>query len=687
MQFTQPLFLIGYAAILIPILIHLFNFRRYRTYYFSNVKMLQDVAQKTKRESRVKHIIVLCLRCLAIIALVTAFARPYFPNQNTDKKSGNLVSIYIDNSFSMEGNTAEGSLFYDGIENARQIINNFDFSDQFILYNNNFSSKQRMKLTKEEALQELDTWEISPNSRTWQELLSFEKNACTEASNSNIFHYYISDFQKNNFNFEQYSHQDGSASYLIHKPAKEVNNISIDSCWFLSPVFREGQQVTLTVRVRNCGDGDVVKLPMKLHVNGEQKAMAAIDVAANGTAEYQLNYTLTSTGLQCGTLSIEDAPITFDNQLYFTYRVSENTNITVINEKDENRYLHALYGKDSIFNYTAMPVDRINYSSFATSSVVVLSEVKSLSSGLADELSKYLNNGGTVLVFPAEEMDLGSWNHFLSSIHASQYGSIAQQELKVGNINNESIYFKGSLEKNDGHLDMPTATKYFTFSDFHAEETVMSMENQAPLLFVNEVGKGRIILSAVAMNDDYGNIHKHALFFIPLHNIGIRSLMQQKLYNTLGVDHSQSIAKTVEGSENVLSLKSRKGNSEIIPEQKNLGNETLLFFNDQMTEAGIYDVMHDGAAQDAIAFNFNRKESQLAYYKPEELQNAVSQRNKNENIQLITGDSQDISSQIIQTIHGRPLWFYFVLCALFFLLAEIAILRLWRKKEKKQPEI
>lgn len=681
MQFTQPLFLIGYAAILIPILIHLFNFRRYKTYYFSNVKMLQDVAQKTKRESRVKHLIVLCLRCLAIIALVTAFARPYFPNQNSDKKSGNLVSIYIDNSFSMEGNTPEGTLFYDGIENARQIINNFDYADQFVLFNNDFSAKQRLKLSKEEALQELDGWAISPSTRPWKDILAFEKNACTDAGNRNLIHYYISDFQKNNFNFEQYSHNDGSASYLIHKPAKEINNVAIDSCWFLTPVFRKGQQVTLTVRVRNYGDGDVVKLPLKLHVNGEQKAMAAVDIAAGGSAEYQLNYTLNSAGLQCGILSIEDAPITFDNELFFTYRVTDNTNITVIAEKEQNKYLTALYGKDSIFNFTPMSVDRIDYSAFSGSSVIVLSEVKALTSGLIDELTKYMNNGGTVLVFPEAEMDGGSWNNFLSAVGASTYGGLSKQEMKVGNINLESTYFKGSLDNSNERFDMPTATQYFTFSNFHSDELVMSFENQAPLLFVNKVGKGRIILSAVAANDEFGNTHKHALFFIPLHNIGIRSLMQQKLYNTIGKDHSQNIAKSIEGSENVFSLKLRNAEGEIIPEQRNLGNETVLFFNDEISKAGIYNVMHDGAAQDAIAFNFDRRESELVYHTPAELQNDVSGRPKAEHAQLITGDSQDISSQITQTIHGKPLWFYFIIAALVFLLAEIAILRLWRKRE------
>ncbi|MBO4645410.1 MAG: BatA domain-containing protein [Bacteroidales bacterium] len=684
MQFTQPLFLIGYAAILVPILIHLFNFRRYRTYYFSNVRMLQDVVQKTKRESQVKQLIVLTLRCLFIIALVTAFARPYLPSHDKVQKNGNLVSIYVDNSFSMEGNTLEGTLFLDGIANARQIVSHFDYSDQFVLYNNDFSSKQRCKLNKEEALQELESWNISSNTRSWKDLLAFEKNACTASDQMNVFHYYISDFQKNNFDFFEFSHQDGSASYLIHKPAKEINNVSVDSCWFLSPVFREGQQVTLTVRLCNYGDVDVVKLPLKLHVNGEQKAMAAVDIAAGGSANYQLNYTLTGSGIQNGVLSIDDAPITFDNQLYFTYRVSDNTNITVIDEKTPNRYLHALYGMDSVFSCTTMPSEKINYSAFGNSSVIVLDEVERISSGLADELSKYVNNGGTLLIFPSLKMEYGSWNSFLSQLGAPQFGAVQEQEMKVGSINAESIYFKGSLEDNNSRLDMPTALKYFTFNAFQSDETIMTFENQAPLLFVSRAGKGRVILSAVAMNDEFGNIHRHALFFIPLHNIGIRSLMQQKLYNVLGTDHSQNVAKSVEGSENVLVLKALEGGEEIVPEQRNLGNEVVLFFGDNITQAGIYQLLQDGGVQGAVAFNFDRKESQLSYYKEDELQNVVSDMPKEEHVQLIHGEEQDISGKIAQTIHGVPLWIYFVFAALFFLAAEIAVLRLWRRKTSSE---
>ena len=678
MLFNQPLLLIGLVGVLVPILIHLFNFRRYKTYYFSNVKMLQDIAEKTKRESQLKHLIVLCLRVLAIAALVIAFAQPYIPTHSLNSKSGNLVTIYVDNSFSMDGNTPEGTLFYDGVNNARKIINNFQYTDEFILYNNDFTAQQSRTLNKEEALKVLDNWGTSPNSKSWSDLLTFEKNAGNESAKRNLFHYYISDFQKNNFDFTQYKREDKGSTFLINMPAKETSNVSIDSCWFLSPVFREGQQVTLTVRVRNCGDGDVVKLPLKLYVNGEQKAMAAIDVAADSYADHQLNYTLSSSGIQCATLEIEDLPITFDNKLFFTYSVSDATNVTIIYQDKPNRYLSALYAKDSVFSTIMMPAGKIDYDRLRSSSLVVMSEVESVSSGLADELTHYVENGGSLLVLPSAKMDIATWNGLLGNLNCSQYGGLTAQELQIGSINTESSCFKGSLQGNGERLDFPTAKQYFTFANPRVDEAVMTFENAQPALFVNNAGKGRVILSAMAANDDFGNIHKHALFFIPMHNIGIRSVMQQKLYNVIGKDHSQAVAKSLEGREDVLSLKLQGGDNEYIPEQRNLGNETMLYFNDQIDEAGLYDVMLDGARQTAVAFNYDRRESQLKYYTEEEIEDFVKTQGDSSHIELIDAATKDITQNVTETLHGHTLWRWFILLALLCLAAEVAILRLWK---------
>lgn len=648
--------------------------------------MLQDIAEKTKRESQLQHIIVLCLRILGITALVFAFAQPFIPSSKGISKNNNLVSIYVDNSFSMEGNTPEGTLFTDAIGNAKQIINNFRYTDQFVLYNNDFSAHQSKRLNKDEALQELDNWTISPASRSLNELLTFEENACAPADEFNVFHYYISDYQKNNFDFDAFKHTDNSHSYFIHKPAKETGNVSIDSCWFLSPVFRVGQQVSLKVLLRNCGETDVVKLPMKLYVNGEQKALSAVDLVANSTAECQMNYTITTAGLQCAELQIEDLPITFDNQLFFTYLVAENARVAAIHEKTPNKFLEALYGMDSIFSFTEMNVNAIDYAELKNNSLIILSEINAISSGLADELEKYMQNGGSVLVLPSKEMEPNSWNAFLSKLQASQYSKLVEQTLQVGNINLESDYYKGSLQNQNERLDMPTVQKYFTFSDYHPDENIMTLENKNPLLFAQNVGNGRLILSAVAMNDEFGTAHRHALFFIPLHNMGIRSVMQQKLYNVIGVDHAQAITKNLQNSEDVFSIKLQNSDVEIIPEQRNLGNETMLFFNHDIAEAGLYDVMQNGAKQTTIALNYDRKESQLTYYTEKEINDFVKGVSDSTEVKIYSSDDTDITGKIQESLHGKPLWRYFIFLALFFFLAEIAVLRLWGKWDYKKKK-
>ena len=79
MIFVNPVFLWGLLALLIPIAVHLFNFRRYRKVYFSNVDRLMEVKSEKRRVRQLRQWLVLLMRCLAIAALVLAFAQPTIP--------------------------------------------------------------------------------------------------------------------------------------------------------------------------------------------------------------------------------------------------------------------------------------------------------------------------------------------------------------------------------------------------------------------------------------------------------------------------------------------------------------------------------------------------------------------------------------------------------------------------------
>ncbi len=681
MQFANPVFLFGLLAVLVPIIIHLFNFRRYRTFYFSNVKMLQDVMQKTRRESQLQHLIVLALRILGIAALALAFARPYIPHADSQNKQGNLVTLFVDNSFSMDANSKDANLLQDAILAAKNIVNAFSYSDDFVLITQDFSAKQSHLLNKEEVLSLLDEMEISPNSHTLDEVLAFENNACSRSIKQNIFHYYISDFQKCNFDFADLQHDKKGRTFVIPVLSKPTNNVAVDSCWFQAPVLKRGQQVTLQARIRNYGNSEVVKLPVKLHINDKQTSMAVVDLQPGSSTELQMNYTIDQSGYQRAVLSIDDSPITYDDKLYFAYNVTPSTGIAVIYEKSPNKYLRALYGKDSLFSYTEMNVKQMNYAKLADCQLVVLDAVTSISSGLADELKQFVTRGGSLLCLPNENADLKSWQPFLSALGCDYYTAIVTATVKVGKINYESRYFKGSLESTAGAIEKPTVLKDLEQTHRQPAEMIMQLENGSPLLSAYRAEQGSVFLSAVPFDDAYGEVHKHALSFIPFHNIGIMSQMQDQLFLTIGDDNQYTLGQTVQRGEDVLTVKALKTGEELIPEQRNTGNATILFFRSQVSEPGFYEVSLSGATLGVLAFNYNRKESDLDYYNEDELSKLSKQ---GETFEMMNADEKNLTGQIAEQLNGTPLWRYFVIAALLCFLAEILLLRFWGRAKMEE---
>jgi len=677
MQFSNPLFLFGICAIAIPILIHLFNFRRYKTTYFSNVKLLQELLKKTKRESQLQHFIVLLLRILSITALAFAFAQPYLPNQKFETQSGNIVSVFVDNSFSMEAHTQQTSLLNEAGDAAKKVAEAFSYHDEFVLITNNFSAQEAQILNKDELLSRLDDIEITPKSKKLEQILHFNQSITAKSNKAQKIAYFISDFQEGQFDFAPLLRDTTQLSFIIPIENKGMSNISIDSCWFDMPVFQVGYNMGLTVRIRNNGKEDIVKLPVRLYINNEQRALGAVDIKPNSYTDFTLHYTLQHARIQTGMLEIYDTPITFDDRFYFVYEVAPSASVIAIQDKVKNRYLQALYGSDSLFCYEAMHVNQINYAAFTSTQLIILDQLETISTGLAAELEKYVQNGGNLMVFPAEKMDISLWSPFFNSLNIPNYQELQTNELKVGSISRESIYFKGALQKNESdQWEMPVISHYYTFENKNVSaEQIMRLENNAPFLTAYQVGKGRVILSAVALNDFYGNAHRNAIFFIPLHNLGLMGQLKRAPYHFIGNDETVTIPQKAIGTEDIFILKQRVGGAELIPEQRNMGNETQLFLHSQIEQAGFYDVMKGKTVYSTLAFNYERNESNLEYYSEKELDKIAAQSDGR--IFVVSAHTKDLTRSISDTLSGKTLWRYFILIALVCFLAEVLLLRFW----------
>ena len=138
MQFIYPSFLWALMALAIPIIIHLFYFRRFKRVLFTNVKYLKEIKEETSNRNRLKNLLVLLSRCLAVAGLVFAFAQPYFPTGDRIKSGINHISVFVDNSFSMTAARQDIPLLDFAKDKARLIINSYSEEDKFQVLSHDF---------------------------------------------------------------------------------------------------------------------------------------------------------------------------------------------------------------------------------------------------------------------------------------------------------------------------------------------------------------------------------------------------------------------------------------------------------------------------------------------------------------------------------------------------------------------
>ena len=198
MILQHPLLLIGLLALMIPILVHLFNFRRFKKVYFSSIQFLKKIDFDTNKQSKLKKIIVLTCRCLALFFIVLAFAQPLIQSSKNSEliAQSKAVSLFVDNSFSMNAIGEEISLLEIAKHTASDIVKGYESNTKFQIITNDLIGKQQHLLTKEDALIEIDQIEISNSSRKLQEILQRQTASLNTMNPDKKIVYFISDFQK-----------------------------------------------------------------------------------------------------------------------------------------------------------------------------------------------------------------------------------------------------------------------------------------------------------------------------------------------------------------------------------------------------------------------------------------------------------------------------------------------------------
>ncbi len=681
MNFAHPEILYGLLAVLIPLIVHLFNFRRYKKFYFSNVALLKDISFETKKQSRLKHLIVMILRMLAIAALVIAFAGPNFNKETkTLKSEQNIIGIYLDNSFSMEAGDRNGRLFDHAVAAAREIIKQSARDARFVVLSNMGSIPLR-PFNKDEALSNVDNLTISASHKTTASILYDFIRLKSKHPDYGLNAYIFSDFQKSSLNILNFPADSLINWKFVLLPHQDTRNILIDSCWIEDPLVLPGKITNLFVRLKNISPQAYEKAALKLFINGQNKSISTVDLQANSQKTVKMQFNAGDYGWKSAYLEIEDYPITFDDQLYFSFFVDKKINVLAINPTENDKYLKAFYSSDSVFNLKQQNYKSIDYQQLNDNQLIILNGISEISSGLISQIKTFTENGGKLMIFPPEDDNLKDINKLLKQFNSGSISGPTETETRVKGIKLTNSIFSDAIDKIPENADLPVVYKKFNLKNNYTNklETVIDLLNGDAFLVKKEFGNGIVFLTTVPLSPNFSNLSTHPLFIPLMYGVAIDGKGSQTLFYTIGDDKEIAVEISDPSSVNqdlVFDLKKSGEEQGFIPLQHLSGNELIVSIPEDMVDAGIYQLNRSGKLYAQLALNYNRKESVMEFFTATSLETElkVSSLKYYQIVNLQNGSQQEIINSLE---NESQLWLVFIIFALSFLLAEIVVLRFW----------
>lgn len=682
MNFVYPEFLWALFALAIPVIIHLFNFRKYKTLYFSSLKFIKHVDQQTRSTQKLKHLLVLALRLLALAALIFAFAQPYIPVETTAGTGGKpILAIYIDNSFSMTAKGTEGELLSEAREMARKMINKASLDTRILLNTNKMSGLEQRLITKVEAIELLDKIEPIALVRQLDDVLNWQrafidKQSQTQQKVGTRQYVFFSDFQKASSRFEELEEDKAGYYYPVQLKPQGSTNVYIDSAWFSSPVQKIGQNNELNVRVVNSGDEELSNVEMHCEIGGIKRDVF-LDILPNDKTTTVINYTDQNGGYKSGKISVNDKQLYWDDEYFFSYFVDDRTNVLVINGESAVNAVSQVYQLEKFYSLTTIDQNSFTLDDLKQKDLVFLNGVNEIPSGMSENLKNYANSGGTLALFPGDKCETGSWNMLLSDLGMPGLGRVMTTGTKIDKLIYDDPFFFGMFEKKKDNLNLPSVSKVYQSSvqgKNNAYELIR-LQNGMPL-FLRSGGSINAFLFTSSLSSEFGSFTSDALFPSIVLRIGEMSQRKTPISLTIGKESFFPLYKKAD-NETPIHLKNKK--VDFIPQIRKQGLISYVSLGGQEAlenlDAGTYDLI-DEKKEAILSLNYDRAESDITVLDKDEIVSSL----KNEGLENVSFSAITDGQSLTKIDLHKPFeyWKLFILLALIFFLSEMMVLKFWK---------
>ena len=686
MEFLYPNMLYALFALLIPVIIHLFNFRRHKTVYFSNTSVLKTIEQENSKTKKLKHFFVLMARMLFIAALVIAFAYPYKKDNNAiNNNVDNLIAVYIDNSMSMQSLSAEKTLFEDSRTSALKLVENLNQAQKYVLLSNDRDTRNEYPMNHDEMLLRLNEMKVEAAPVSIEEIynsLSFIRKK-NDFESATLFVY--SDFQKNMMEINDLKNDTMIQIVVLPLKSDFQNNIYIDSVWLQSPVLQKNMTNELNARIVNETPNDIKGLPVNFSLEDDIVAYTTCDIDANSYADVNMQFVVDKEGDRKAKVSIQDSPITFDDEYNLVLKVRPVINVVEIKStvngqqstaNSQSSYLELLFEGDALVNYQSMSPYNIDQNVINNAQMIVVDEKANLNETMQQSLLDFASKGGTLLLLNDENTD----NSYIYNNIGIESKQLDENKNRVEYIAKRNAFFDDIFVKLPDNADFPEVYKHVRFDISKNVLNIISLQNGNPLLMMCSHGKGRIFVMSTTFNEEYSDLANHALFVPMMYKMALIGGDVTELYYTLGKDKTLDISEVSLNVDDRVCLKDESGMFEMLPLVEKRNNLNYLYFFEDLPASGFYNIYKNDSYVKTVAWNDSREESEMTFCEKEELQKMLKDKKLNvlAMIDIVDTNNYRSGDALEVIVNDAAIWKVFVVIALIALLIEILILRFWK---------
>ncbi|RED26475.1 putative membrane protein (TIGR02226 family) [Flavobacterium cutihirudinis] len=639
MHFKHPEILYFLFLLIVPILVHLFQLRRFKTSYFTNVRFLKELAIQTRKSSKIKKRLLLATRLLLLTCIIIAFAQPFFEAKDS-KNASNEMYIVLDNSFSMQAKGKKGELLKRAVQ---ELLENTPETTQFSLLTNTENYWNTDIKSVKGSLQNLKysatPFELSAIIAKVKAHKSAHKKdivIITDAVG-------LAEKDVKNIDFEE-------KPYFIIPEAEQKNNVSIDSV-YINQTLENFYEIGVSLSAY--GD-DFSPISTALY---NQNKLIAKTIINFDTKKKKINFTIPKEAFH-GYVSIEDNGLTYDNKLYFSISKNKKINVISIGEPEKSNFLSRIYTPTE-FNYSNYSITSLDYNSLEKQNTIILNELIEIPQALQTTLKAFVSKGGNLVLIPSEKTSISNFNSFLGNFGKIQFNNPKTESKLITKINFDHPLFSGVFENKITNFQYPKTNSSFGISSQYP--AVLSYEDQSPFVTAIQSSVSGITVFSAPINSINSNFQQSPLIVPLFYKIAQNN--QKTGVNALTIGNNQPYFVDVLLTKDAI-LEVKGKDDSFIPIQQILNNKVKLTFNDFPETAGNYSIFDKKEGIENLSFNYKRAESDL------------SQINTNVVSDFKTADTISTIFNTLQTERtDSQIWKWFVIFALLFLALEMAIIK------------